>query len=215
MNKCNYGCEKEAKHVLKNGKFCCELSPNKCDAVKLKNSNGLKLAYTEERREKTNSVKHLVGKREWSKGKTIWSDERVGRKYTKEQIFSEISPISNGALKKIILTEKLIEYKCECGIENEWRGKKIELELDHINGNNRDNRLSNLHFLCPNCHSQTETFRGRNKNSGKIKISDDEIKKLILEGLNNRQILLKLNLAPKGGNYERINKIRNNGSVME
>lgn len=209
MSKCDYGCNKEANYILKNGKNCCELSPNKCTEVKTKNSKGLKLAYEEGRKEKNNKLEHLKGKREWNKNKTIWSDERVGRKYTKEQIFSEESQISNGRLKKIILTERLIEYKCECGINNEWRGKKIELELDHINGNNRDNRLLNLRFLCPNCHSQTDNFRGRNKNIGNIKVDDSEIEKLILEGLNNRQILLKLNLAAKGGNYQRVNKLRN------
>lgn len=207
MNKCYYGCEKEAKFILKNGKVCCELSPNKCEAVKDKNSSGLKLAYAENRKKKFKSLQHLDGKREWRKGKTIWSDERVGKKYTKEQIFSDISPISNGQLKKIILVEKLIEYKCECGIESCWQGKNIALELDHKNGNNRDNRLENLRFLCPNCHSQTETFRGRNKNTGRKKVSDEQIKNLISQGLNIRQILLKLNLAPQGANYERVKKI--------
>jgi Zn finger protein HypA/HybF involved in hydrogenase expression len=208
MNKCDYGCGKEFKHILKNGKKCCELSPNKCDEVKNKNSKGLKKAYEEGRKEKNYDLNHLEGKRNWKKNKTIFSDPRVGIKYSKEQIFSENSPISNSALKKIILTESLIKYKCECGIENEWIGKKIELELDHINGNNKDNRIINLRFLCPNCHSQTDTFRGKNINKGKVKVDDFEIKKMILTGLNNRQILLGLNLAPKGANYKRLDKLR-------
>ena len=66
-------------------------------------------------------------------------------------------------LKKRIINENLIEYKCSiCGIEN-WNNKPIVLQLDHINGNNRDNRIENLRFLCPNCHSQTETFCKKNK----------------------------------------------------
>ena len=53
------------------------------------------------------------------------------------------------------------EYKCEiCGI-SEWQGKELSLQLDHINGINNDNRIENLRLLCPNCHSQTETFSGR------------------------------------------------------
>ena len=67
------------------------------------------------------------------------------------------------SLKKRILREKLLEEKCAiCGI-SEWQGKKIVLQLDHINGDNRDNRLENLRLLCPNCHSQTETFCRKRK----------------------------------------------------
>jgi 5-methylcytosine-specific restriction endonuclease McrA len=50
----------------------------------------------------------------------------------------------------------------ECGI-SEWLGEPLGLELHHINGDGRDNRLENLQLLCPNCHSQTETFSGRNR----------------------------------------------------
>ena len=49
-------------------------------------------------------------------------------------------------------------YECAyCGV-NDWRGRKLVLPVDHVNGNWRDNRKENLRFLCPNCHSQTSTF---------------------------------------------------------
>lgn len=52
--------------------------------------------------------------------------------------------------------------KCEvCGIEK-WLGKEISLELDHIDGDRTNHKLSNLRIICPNCHSQTHTYRGKN-----------------------------------------------------
>ncbi len=51
-----------------------------------------------------------------------------------------------------------------CGITDMWVGKSIVLEVDHINGISTDHRCSNVRLLCPNCHSQTNTYGGRNKN---------------------------------------------------
>ena len=70
---------------------------------------------------------------------------------------------NNTYLKKRLINELHWEYKCkECGI-TDWNNKKISLELDHINGINTDNKIDNLRLLCPNCHSQTPTFRAKNK----------------------------------------------------
>lgn len=70
---------------------------------------------------------------------------------------------SSHRLKLRLIAEGIKEHKCEeCGII-EWRGKSTPIELDHINGNHHDNRLENLRLLCPNCHAQTETYRGKNK----------------------------------------------------
>lgn len=90
------------------------------------------------------------------------------KKFTINEIF-KINPSYKGGtkeLKKIILKNNLIEYKCHgenCEIIDNWNGKSISLHLDHKNGINNDNRLENLRFLCPNCHSQTETYSGKNK----------------------------------------------------
>ena len=70
---------------------------------------------------------------------------------------------TRASVRKTILKENLIEYKCDiCQIDT-WNNKKLSLHLDHINGKNSDHRLENLRWLCPNCHSQTTTYTGRNK----------------------------------------------------
>ena len=84
------------------------------------------------------------------------------RRRTIEELFNENSNVSRAHLKKIIIKDSLIKYECECGNTGEWRNQKLILQLEHKNGIATDNRLENLCFLCPNCHSQTETFSGKN-----------------------------------------------------
>ncbi len=68
----------------------------------------------------------------------------------------------SGSLRRRLLAEGLLPPGCSgCGLE-EWQGRPIALELDHVDGDRDDNRLENLRLLCPNCHAQTDTWRGRN-----------------------------------------------------
>jgi hypothetical protein len=66
-------------------------------------------------------------------------------------------------LKSRLLRAGLKQNRCEeCGLMA-WRGRPLSMALHHVNGDGRDNRLQNLQFLCPNCHSQTENFSGRGR----------------------------------------------------
>lgn len=66
-------------------------------------------------------------------------------------------------LKKRLIEEGLLQYCCSiCGISS-WQDAPIVLQLDHINGTNNDNRIENLRLLCPNCHSQTDSYGGKNR----------------------------------------------------
>jgi transposase len=66
-------------------------------------------------------------------------------------------------VKQRLVSAGLLELRCQgCGIDS-WRGAQLSLELHHVNGDGADNRLENLRMLCPNCHSQTPTWGGRNR----------------------------------------------------
>lgn len=78
------------------------------------------------------------------------------------EVFCENSTYADNSSIKQRLLKLGFEYKCsECPVTDTYNNKPISLQLDHINGVNNDNRLENLRFLCPNCHSQTETFSGK------------------------------------------------------
>ncbi len=80
------------------------------------------------------------------------------------EMLVENKNIQGSKLAKRLIKEKLIKNICNiCGHGPEWMGKPLTLQLDHINGNNQDNRIENLRILCPHCHSQTENWGGRNK----------------------------------------------------
>lgn len=84
-----------------------------------------------------------------------------------DEIFCINSTVQRSTTKNYILKHKLLPYECaneNCNIKDVWNDKPITLHLEHKNGINNDNRLENLCFLCPNCHSQTSTYSGRNNN---------------------------------------------------
>jgi hypothetical protein len=70
--------------------------------------------------------------------------------------------ITASTLRERLITEGLLPDYCSGCLRTSWCGQAIPLELDHINGDRDDNRLENLHLLCPNCHALPSTYRGRN-----------------------------------------------------
>ena len=100
-------------------------------------------------------------------------------------------------------------HKCECCGKTTWLEKDIPLEVHHLDGDNLNNTLENLQLLCPNCHAFTENYRNKNtfQKEHRNEISEESFKEALENSPNIRQALIKLGLAPKGGNYTRANEI--------
>jgi predicted RNA-binding Zn-ribbon protein involved in translation (DUF1610 family) len=131
----------------------------------------------------------------------------------------KIKILYSSSIKIHILKQNIFEYKCRrCGII-EWEGEQITLEIEHIDGDNWNNKLENLELLCPNCHSLTNTYRSKKSKTQNKNISDEEMINYISSNKDNNinQILNKIGLDNSGGNYKRIYKIckENNISVPQ
>ena len=147
-----------SKYTDKEIKFLLESSSSFWDFCK-------KLGYTNKNGNTYSYIKRELKLRNIDTDNYRRVQRNIGRtkKKTDEEIFSPNSSYDRKDLKKKLIKENLLEYKCsECSI-NSWMNKPLSLQLDHINGINNDNRLFNLRFLCPNCHTQTDTWGTKNK----------------------------------------------------
>lgn len=123
------------------------------------------------------------------------SFSRKKEKTDKLPNFSEHSKHSRGVLRRYILENNILPYKCACCGIDKWNGKTLSLQIDHINGIVNDNRLENLRLLCPNCYSQLTTEGAMNSRTltpeMKAVIIDDYIKTENIDKVASKFGLLK------------------------
>lgn len=133
--------------------------------------HGGMVAYIKKMAEKHGIDFNHFNKHVWNKG----LKGNAFNKMTHENLLCYLSSsptkrTCNSNLKRWLFDFNLKENKCElkgCVSGNEWMSKPLVLQLDHIDGNNLNNDLSNLRILCPNCHSQTHNYAGKkNKKEG-------------------------------------------------
>ena len=107
-------------------------------------------------------ISHFTGQR-WQESPNQ-SPQKGREKYSLEEVFIKNSPVTQKVLRGYVERHNVLEYKCvKCGCDGHWQDGKIALEIDHIDGDNSNNKIKNIRYLCPNCHALTETYRGRNK----------------------------------------------------
>lgn len=193
--KCEYGCENDALFELKNGKKCCSKSSNSCPENKRKNSEKTKETYRLGKRIPAKVMYSNLS--EESKSRMNWNKGNYSN--------VEFSYGGAGNHKAALLVER--GHKCEKCLLETWNDQPIPIELEHVDGDNRNNVKGNLQLLCCNCHAQTPTWRGRNINSGKVKVTDEDLLTALKDCNNIRTALQSVGLAAKGGNYERARKL--------
>lgn len=120
-------------------------------------------------RERSPNAGAKKGSTPWNKGKEVGRYKKWNDKFSLEKVLVKDSTYARHHIKRRILEDDLIEYKCQCcGIGPEWQGKPMPLILDHINGTNNDNRIENLRFVCSNCDTQLPTYKNKRGKTGDV-----------------------------------------------
>lgn len=113
-------------------------------------------------------------------------------------------PVKGGKLLQPLI--KIRGRQCQCCKNTKWLGLPINLQVHHIDGNRRNNKLDNLQLLCLNCHSYTNNFGSKNIKH-QVSISEEVLAQTLATSSSIRQAFLKLNMSDAGANYTRARKI--------
>ena len=183
MTKCEHGCGNDALFETKGGKKICCKSSSSCPAVRAKNSKGVQTAY--------NSGIKKPAKEVYA---DLSAEKKAAMMWNKGNRNADFSYGAKGQHKNALISER--GYKCECCGLSEWLGKPITLELEHVDADRKNNTRDNLKLLCPNCHSQTPTWRVGAGHTGwkRKRYTDEEMIAVITSSSCLNQVLNKLDL---------------------
>lgn len=201
MKKCKYCGIKDAIKYSKytNGDFCSKECARGFSSKEKRKEINEKVSKKLLGRKPKN---HIYSPEKWKQIK-----EKRDATYNQKIIESDYNTLSEERLRKRVILEQ--NKKCnKCG-SSEWLGQELTFELEHKDGNHHNNKRENVEALCPNCHSLSPTWRGKNKKNNKNRVKDEILFNALIEyNFNMRQALFSVGLAGKGGNYKRCHKLK-------
>ena len=197
----NVHCDKDHDGSFGGGRFCSKSCANSRSFSEV---SRLKKSLANKRRVKESGP--------WG-GQVFFNHEKF-RKTWKEKLQSRSwEELGKDSRRNRVILEQ--EGSCgRCGA-NEWQGELLTLEIEHVNGNSSDCSRENMIALCPNCHSITNTWRGRNKQSNRGKYTDLDVWEEYKRAGNIRQALISLGYAGKGSNYTRVKRVIKKFEMLE
>jgi len=201
-------CNKEHDGSYGSGRFCsCKCARGFSTKTKRKEINE---KVSKSLKGKSHTIAQQKARKEYLKSdKFKFYVQRKKEKHIQKLLDANWNDLNPGQKRERVFYEQ--NLSCNRCKLSKWQNEPIVLEIEHKDGNHQNNSRDNLEGLCPNCHSLTDTWRGRNKNgqnSPKQYKRKEEYLKAYLESNGNfRQALLSMGLAAKGANYGQMKKI--------